>query len=249
MNYEIEHWSNGNYKSIKHFIRNDSLLIPHREDGPAQLWFNHNGYCHTELWYIYGAPFRNDRGPHIVTYYYDNDKPFVRTKEWIYIEGINTIDDLRDIYDNHNAMMNLINFRTSRKVEEYTRNQKLISTIYYNGMKFHKENEPAINIWYTNGNKSLETWCIEGNEHRYGLPAKTTWRRTGQIKKQEWFEYGLRHNSIGPAVISNHNYEWFIRGNSITYEVRKWIRNLNLPRNYDEWSNELKMLFKMTWDD
>lgn len=57
----------------------------------------------------------------------------------------------------------------------------------YNSYNYHREDGPATQCWYENGQKWIEAYCINGLVHREDGPAFTEWDEYGQKKNEEYY--------------------------------------------------------------
>ena len=60
--------------------------------------------------------------------------------------------------------------------------------------KLHREDEPAYQDWYENGQKSSERWYLNDKLHREDGPAFISWSINGQ-KRNEWWILNDKHYS------------------------------------------------------
>ncbi len=104
-----------------------------------------------------------------------------------------------------------------KSIIEYYLNKKRKSEKWYKGNLFHRENFPALRLWYENG----------------------------QLKKEQWYQNGVFHRTDGPAWQEWHKegnliYDgWFINGDNKTNELKSWLQKYPLPEN--------EVLFKLTF--
>lgn len=113
-------------------------------------------------------------------------------------------------------------------VERVNNNGVLLERMWYyiSGLKyFHNDSHPAIECFYPDGTKSREEWYQRGVPFRIKGPVKCLWNIDGSIRKQIWF----------------------INGENKTREINKWIRDLNIEKDYNKWSVDEHMLYKLTW--
>lgn len=100
----------------------------------------------------------------------------------------------------------------------------------------------------------LERWHINGFRHRIDGPAETDYYNDGSKHIESWYINGKRHNLYQPSVISyDHSgrvssYTWFRDGDECTSEINSLICSMGLPMDWRDWSNEEKLLFKLSID-
>ena len=109
-----------------------------------------------------------------------------------------------------------------------------------NGQR-HRTDGPAVE--QANGDKF---WYLNGKRHRLDGPAIELVNGD-----KEWFLNGKLHRVDGPAIEYTDGYkEWWL--NSINYEEDEHPFNIfrteyNLSNIYDEWLNNMKIIFKLTY--
>ncbi len=63
-----------------------------------------------------------------------------------------------------------------------------------------------------------------------------------------WLINDNLHREDGPAIEDSDGTKyWYINDIDITEEVVNWIKDSNYPTDYNLWTNEIKILFKMTF--
>ncbi len=75
---------------------------------------------------------------------------------------------------------------------------------------------PANRRWYESGQRSLESWRLNGELHRVGGPAYQTWRES-RLSCTLWYQDGKEHRVGGPSSRS-----WRESG-QLKYEI--WRQN------------------------
>ena len=97
--------------------------------------------------------------------------------------------------------------------------------------KQHREDGPAVEEWYENGQKSLESYVINNNFHREDGPAIIEWYENGQKIREAYYINDKRHREDGPAIqkwFENGKIEheaYYIKG-YIYYKKEDWINKL-----------------------
>ena len=94
-----------------------------------------------------------------------------------------------------------------------------------------------------NGSK---VWYKDGKYHREGGKPAVEIKNGTNL----WYLNDLLHREEGPAIIyCNGNKEWWIHGNEYIPEehpFNKFRLEYNLSDNYEDWSIDMKILFKLT---
>ena len=78
---------------------------------------------------------------------------------------------------------------------------------YYRNRRLHKEDGPALTIYYETGQTKLVQYWQNGEKHRCEGAAATSWYPKGQIDIEEYWLNGECHRDDGPAEIG-----WFENG-------------------------------------
>ena len=110
---------------------------------------------------------------------------------------------------------------------------------WYKDGEVHREDGPAIEF------SSFEGWFINGLCHILEGPAKI-WKNGDK----EWWINGQIHRLEGPAALNSGEELWYIRNNEYTPEEHPFnIFRIEyyLSKEYEEWPNEYKVLFKMIY--
>ena len=95
--------------------------------------------------------------------------------------------------------------------------------------------------------------------HRIGMPAIRKWNRFGRIIREVWLINNIMHREDAPAYRywyhdGRLHYEaWWINGNDLKNkeleEYKLWLDTYNLfNKNYQLWSDEEKILWKLRWN-
>ena len=107
--------------------------------------------------------------------------------------------------------------------EEFWPNGNIKSREYFNDNgQLHKEDGPARQRWYENGQLRFQAYFINGRRHNEQGPARQRWYENGQLEFQEYYINDQLHNEQGPALECwNENgqlclQEYWIEGNEIT---------------------------------
>lgn len=150
----------------------------HRDNGPAEKSWNHNGQLEHQLWYKHGIGHR-ENGPAYEAWF-DNGQ--LTSQVW-YKDG--------EIHNEDGPAI-----RWWHENGEKMGKQWLVNGIW------HRIGKPAVKSWHTNGKPKEEKWYLNGTLHNTEGPAFQKWSMSGNLKKQEWWENGIRRrirsNSIGP---------------------------------------------------
>jgi hypothetical protein len=119
----------------------------HREDGPAQIYYDENGNVTLEIWFEDGKRHRLD-GP-AGTVYDENEN----IEEKLWFEN-----------DNQHRLNGPANI-------EYDKQGNVTEKRWYEYGKCHRLNEPAIIVYDDKGNVTEEIWFKEEKRHRLDGPA------------------------------------------------------------------------------
>jgi antitoxin component YwqK of YwqJK toxin-antitoxin module len=83
--------------------------------------------------------------------------------------------------------------------------KKIISQLYEEWLnkdnERHREDCPAIIIYYKNGNIEFELYSLNGKQHREDGPAYTVYYENGNIKYEAYYLNGKGYRKNGPATI------------------------------------------------
>ena len=104
---------------------------------------------------------------------------------------------------------------------------------------FINNNNPKIE-YYSNGQKELEEWSLNGKRHREDGPAYQWWYENGQKEFEIWYLNDKYHREDGPAVKwwylngKKSNEQWFLNDKEYTRE--EWVEKLKEidSPHYDE---------------
>ena len=85
--------------------------------------------------------------------------------------------------------------------ETFWPNGNIKSRDYYddNG-QLHKEDGPARQRWYENGQLDYQSYYINGQRHNDKGPASEGWYENGQLDYRSYSINGQLHNEQGPAI-------------------------------------------------
>lgn len=115
-------------------------------------------------------------------------------------------------------------------------------------------NCPAGKQWKNDGTLLSEIWANIGTPHRENGPAITLYHTgSNNIRKKSWKVNGDGHRIDGPAIeLYNINgllesMEFIINGENISNHVKRWMEKLNIPKNFTEWTEEHKFIFKISF--
>ena len=153
------------------------------------------------------------------------------TKFNIFEQNITDIKILKNKPVFRNKMANINNIKKTIKYYELpvkkieSESYKIKHTNY-----FHRENGPAFQKWYKNGQKFKEIYYIKGKKHRENNAASLEWYENGQIKYIIYYIDDKCHNENGPAF-----QKFDINGNIVDisyyledkkYEIEDWLKEL-----------------------
>ena len=101
------------------------------------------------------------------------------------------------------------------------------------------------------GKKQRELWYLNGNNHRVDGPADISYYKSGKIERELWYLDDDYHRVDGPADISYYKSgkikkeEWYLNGKESNH--KEWLIANNLYKPYNTWTDEEKVLWKLTW--
>ena len=116
-----------------------------------------------------------------------------------------------------------------------------VTIVWYKDDKIHREDGPA--MIHPNG---AVTWYLNDKVHREYGPAMIH-----PDGSKVWYFNNRCHNMFGPAIINSQADDfWYLNG--IEYKKEKHPFNIfrseyNLSDNYEEWTTDMKMLFKLIY--
>ena len=122
-----------------------------------------------------------------------------------------------------------------RKTQEYKLydNGKVRRIYYMNKYgNYHNLYGPAYILYYENGNKYIEEYCINGKPHRKDGPAYIIYYENGNKRHEEYYINGKRHRKDGSAYIEYYENgdkcreEYCIDG--IKYTHKEWLEKVGL---------------------
>ena len=91
--------------------------------------------------------------------------------------------------------------------------------------KYHREDGPA--LIHKDG---TQVWCANGLLHRIDGPAMI-WSTGTRV----WCINDQMHRMDGPAITrTDGTREWWIKGENITEQVEKWMKDKDVPWPFDE---------------
>ena len=118
----------------------------------------------------------------------------------------------------------------------YTKEKGEIETDNYNdfeGLTRHREDGPAYQRFYNNGQLEYEEYYLNGIAHRLDGPAFQTFYDNGQLSYEEYWINGKRCRLDGPAVLK------FLQNTEVQY-IQYWINGI-----YYSKSTYTAKIFKM----
>lgn len=137
-----------------------------------------------------------------------------------------------------------IYFRGNKSIHE------IYSEMWYIHGRFHREDGPAFQSWYSNGCIKKEMWVMNNITHRNDGPAIIEWYRKNTIKNEYWYRRGKFHREYGPSkqewdangIITKE--EWNINGVDISDRMNNIISGYNLP-HWRKWASDERVLVKI----
>jgi hypothetical protein len=111
--------------------------------------------------------------------------------------------------------------------------------IWYQNDQYHRTDGPAVD--YADGKKE---WFQNGERHRIDGPAIED--ANGD---KYWYQNNQLHRLDGPAIeeINYGTKYWYIKGQNITNEIEYWMKENDIPEDHNKWTDDDKILFKLTW--
>ena len=118
------------------------------------------------------------------------------------------------------------------------------------------EIKPFILYW-PNGNTKTKQWIINKIRHRTDGPAIIDYSESGTIQREVWYLNNQYHRDHNPAI--SWYYEsgkidlkyWYINGkelkNNELIEYKEWLIDNNLYKPYNTWTDEEKVLWRLSW--
>lgn len=196
----------------------------HREDGPVYETFYGN-ILHERSWCKHGFLHRED-GPANETFYDNGEK-----HEELWFKNGKIHKDEGPAHLNYDDGGNI-------RFKEWV----------VNGER-HREDGPAV-ISSNGSSLEKECWCYRGKIHREDGPAIIRYNCKNEIVEQHWYRYGKRHRQDGAAYIKFLNGKivdtvWYINDEDL--DIFEWLESNNLNEDMSTWSDDMKLLFKITW--
>ena len=119
----------------------------------------------------------------------------------------------------------------------------------------HRIGSPAVIWWHENGQIEQERYILNGMLYRIGGPAITCWYNDGGKYYEAYYTESKIHRLDGPAITThmvNKNKEetWWVNNQKYTKEEHPFTifcEEHNLSNNYEQWSADMKILFKLVW--
>lgn len=150
-----------------------------RTNGSARTTRDAAGRPTKEEWYLDGIR-HNAEGPAIIENYYSSGHLY---KSW-YVNGVQT------------EYQKIIN-GTMDTHYVYQSDGTRISYMYDANKKVRYEQQTlaggvTVEYWYSNGNKSMEQWRLNGKMHRVDAPAYITYNSSGAVQVQEYYLNGVK---------------------------------------------------------
>ena len=110
--------------------------------------------------------------------------------------------------------------------------------------------EPKIK-YYESGKKQREYWYINGLYHRVDGPAYISYYESGEVAQEYWYLNGISHRVDGPAYRLYYESgkieeeEWYLNGKESNH--KEWLIANNLYKPYTIWTDEEKVLWRLSW--
>jgi len=74
--------------------------------------------------------------------------------------------------------------------------------IAYYDIAYHRDDDPAVIQYYTDGNILAKIWYRHGMKHRKDGPAEILYTHRGSESDEKWYKRDKRHREDGPAHIT-----------------------------------------------
>jgi hypothetical protein len=125
---------------------------------------------------------------------------------------------------------------------------KLAVEIWYRDSEIYHRNRhrldgPALQTYWSNGQKEYEVWYRDGKYHRLDGIAYQRWYENGQKEVEIWYRNDKYHRLDGPAyqswwcsdsVLYHTNPRWFINGIEYTEEeFNEYVKGLDSKEDLD----------------
>lgn len=150
---------------------------------------------------------------YLVAYDDENDTELLRKIKYLNNGNFSLINisiDIHYINTDDDLIIRWKNIKIDNKIDVYIVNNKKKKELWYKKHKpklhrhwmdkyiLHRNNNPSLIEWYSNGNKLKEVWYKNGNTHRTDGPANTEWHENGIKEKETW-------KIINKKQIENYN--------------------------------------------
>jgi len=162
------------------YMQNGEL---HREDGPAQIGTTPNAHC--ERWSNHYQTHR-ENGP-AFTSWFDNDRSQIREQTWMILGE----------YKPQEKWYSMIEYQRNGKV--LNRYAKL-GPVGHGGF-LHREDGPALETYWENGNIRRTAYYNNSHLHRTTGPAHIDYDESGKPDGLAWY---LDGKELGEYTIYNH---------------------------------------------
>ena len=101
----------------------------------------------------------------------------------------------------------------------------------------------------TQCHKKREEWHFNGFYHRVEGPCYIFYNKSGKIEEEYWYSNGNLHRVDGPAYNLYNKWgrteEWYLNGKESTH--KEWLVDNNLYKPYNTWTDEEKVLWRLSW--
>lgn len=214
----------------------------HREDGPAAIKYDIYGFVVSEEWGINGVPHRIG-GPAIINFYAaifsTNDGSKRKNGKQLNNECWFENGDLHRIGG-------------PAQTNYYPDGTKSFEQYYVNG-RLHRLDGPSRQYWFSNGKIKYREYHVDGKYFNYqnpNDPVYITWHTDTEIISEEQyfpkddmtpclFRYDLNGNVIERG--------FFINGVGVLEkDIKQIVDSYGLPPSFSDWSDEDKLLIKMS---
>lgn len=150
-----------------------------------------------------------------------------------YNDGSMVIVESRFGHEKPNALLHRLRGPAVYFVNEQ---DEVVNNFWYYFGDVHRDDGPAINEYYSNGNPRCLEWAFMGDYHRIGGPARWEFYANGRPRMIQWRIKGRVSNKEGPTEIRFDEIggvrasEWKIGEEYLLFdtwfETSKWVKKL-----------------------
>ena len=129
--------------------------------------------------------------------------------------------------------------------------------LWFSNNVLHRIDGPAEICYNESGIIGEEYWLITGKYNREDGPAIILYSKTGRIEQEYWFSINKLHRIDGPAAIKYFYFDdnkeefWYLNdrqlSNKESIEYKEWLIDNNIYKPYNTWTDDEKILWKLTW--